>query len=307
MRKVFFMTFCLFVFARICAQENCNTIVYHRLQADSLYKTKNYEAVLKHLQAIERDTFFGKLDLYKMAVCFFHTNQLDNCQVYFAKAIDKGIRFRSMALLKRAELYKYFKKVPNFAPKLDTLRNSTLSYARKKEYDKFFQAVIKRDQRFRKIDYSRLSTPQRDSLWNIQAQIDGQNRVWLDSFVKENGWPIISNYGEIGNKTAWLIVQHADADLKFQTTYLDGIQRLSKVGESNPINFAYLYDRVLINNGKPQKFGTQLYIEHVGGQTKIRTKAMENEGCVDYYRLSYGLSILADYLKFARGGLPRRK
>lgn len=51
-------------------------------------------------------------------------------------------------------------------------------------------------------------------------------------------------------KMAWLLVQHMDNDLPFQKWF---IQHLRKGGQ----NWQYLTDRILVNQGKSQKYGTQ--------------------------------------------------
>ena len=57
-------------------------------------------------------------------------------------------------------------------------------------------------------------------------------------------------------RKAWLLVQHADADVKFQRRCLDLMARLPK-GEVSISNLAYLTDRVLLAEGKKQLYGTQ--------------------------------------------------
>ena len=59
---------------------------------------------------------------------------------------------------------------------------------------------------------------------------------------------------------AWLIAQHADHDIRFQKTCL----KLLQVATVNPQNIAYLTDRVLVNQQKPQMNGTQFHLNSLG-------------------------------------------
>jgi hypothetical protein len=46
--------------------------------------------------------------------------------------------------------------------------------------------------------------------------IDEDNTKWLKDIVEKHGWPTNTLVGKDGASAAWLLVQHADADPKFQ-------------------------------------------------------------------------------------------
>ena len=48
------------------------------------------------------------------------------------------------------------------------------------------------------------------------TEIDRINREWLKGEIEKKGWPGFSLVGYDGADAAWLLVQHADADLAFQ-------------------------------------------------------------------------------------------
>ncbi len=112
-------------------------------------------------------------------------------------------------------------------------------------------------------------------------QVDEANTKWLKSIVEKHGWPTISLVGKDGAKAAWLLVQHADADAKFQRRCLDLMLKLPK-GEVSQSDLAYLTDRVLLSEGKKQIYGTQFLsiegkwqprpIEDVENVDKLRAK-----------------------------------
>src|SRR5258708_32417370 len=93
--------------------------------------------------------------------------------------------------------------------------------------------------------------------WEDIKRTDQDNTAWLKSVIKKEGWPTISKVGEEASHAAWLIVQHADLDIKFQEDCLALLQKTWKNHDINPRNLAYLTDRVAVNTGLEQTYGTQ--------------------------------------------------
>jgi hypothetical protein len=122
--------------------------------------------------------------------------------------------------------------------------------------------------------------------------VDEDNTRWLKGVVERRGWPGITLVGRDGATAAWLLVQHADADPKFQRRCLDLMAKLPK-GEVAQAHLAYLTDRVLLAEGKKQRYGTQCLL--VDG--KWRPRPIEDEANVDKRRAAVGLPPLAEYLK----------
>jgi len=123
-------------------------------------------------------------------------------------------------------------------------------------------------------------------------EVDEGNTKWLKGVVEKHGWPTNTLAGKDGASAAWLLVQHADADPKFQRRCLDLMAKLPKDEVSQP-NLAYLTDRVLLAEGKKQLYGTQF--TSVDGKWKPRP--IEDEANVDQRRAAAGLQPLAEYAK----------
>ena len=127
------------------------------------------------------------------------------------------------------------------------------------------------------------------------GKIDADNTKWLKEVVKTHGWPGKSLVGKDGARSAWLLVQHADADRKFQRQCLDLITRLPK-GEVAPQHLALLTDRVLLAEGKKQIYGTQFTIQ----DGKLVPRPLKAPAGVDRRRKAVGLPPLAEYVKLLR-------
>lgn len=90
--------------------------------------------------------------------------------------------------------------------------------------------------------------------WDVA--VDERNTARLKEIVAEIGWPTVSKVGSEASHAAWLLVQHADKTVAFQQEALRLMGELPD-GEVRKQEIAYLTDRVLVNEGKAQHFGTQ--------------------------------------------------
>jgi hypothetical protein len=131
-----------------------------------------------------------------------------------------------------------------------------------------------------------------DKLTAAMIEIDRANTRWLKDVAEQHGWPTESLVGADGANAAWLLVQHADLAPDFQRRCLDLMTRLP-AREVSRKNVAYLTDRVLVAEGKPQRYGTQFHV--VDGQP--RPRPLEDPANVDRRRAAVGLAPLAEYAK----------
>lgn len=130
-----------------------------------------------------------------------------------------------------------------------------------------------------------------------------RNRELIRQIIQEHGWPGRSLVGDDGARAAWLIVQHQDHDIDFQRRCLTLMQRAFEAGDVGARELAYLTDRVLSNEGKPQMYGTQ----------GVGVLSPEDEARVDANRFAIGLppwreavkKRQQDYANGYGGGAPK--
>lgn len=130
-------------------------------------------------------------------------------------------------------------------------------------------------------------------------QTDLQNTVDLKEMLTVWGWFTISEFGKKADRHTWLLVQHADADPDFQKHILGTLEKLYPHGETDRINYAYLYDRVAVQVGNPEKrqlqrYGTQGYNDAVDGYWKLHP--VEDAKNLDKRRQEMGLEPVAQYI-----------
>lgn len=128
------------------------------------------------------------------------------------------------------------------------------------------------------------------------TRIDKENTARMHEIVGEVGWPTKSAVGSDGTQAAWLLVQHADLDVAFQRRCLKLMEAERERGEVFTQNLAYLTDRVRVNEGKKQEYGTQFYV--VDG--KHQPRPIRDAKNVDKRREKMGLSTLEEYRKLMR-------
>lgn len=111
----------------------------------------------------------------------------------------------------------------------------------------------------------------------------------MKRIIADYGWPTISVVGKKAAHAAWLLVQHADEDLVFQQACLKMMCIALEEKEALPSDVAHLTDRVLLNSGKKQKFGTQFRLQ--GGVREPYPILSAKD--VDKRRIAYGLPPIA--------------
>jgi hypothetical protein len=123
-------------------------------------------------------------------------------------------------------------------------------------------------------------------------RVDAKHTARMKEVIDKYGWPGKRMVGEDGAFAAWLLVQHADADPAFQKRCLELMQAAPE-GEVTKSNVAYLVDRVRVNSGEKQLYGTQFWT--VDGELKPRP--IEDEANLDKRRAEAGLGTMAEYTK----------
>jgi hypothetical protein len=125
--------------------------------------------------------------------------------------------------------------------------------------------------------------------------VDHDNTAWLSALVQEVGWIDAGRFGTDAANAAFLIVQHS-GDLALMEAALPLIDADRKRKTSDPQDFALLCDRVLIMNGRSQRYGSQI----AQSQGKCALYPLEDRAHVDQLRKEIGLFPLATYLELYR-------
>ncbi|MCK0158092.1 hypothetical protein MWU65_12925 [Cellulophaga sp. F20128] len=91
--------------------------------------------------------------------------------------------------------------------------------------------------------------------WKVVEDQDKRIESELIKILDKYGWLGISDVGRLANGAIWSIIQHSSLKTKEKYAALMKASVLKK--ESQPLQYARLIDRMLVNAHKPQIYGSQ--------------------------------------------------
>jgi hypothetical protein len=138
----------------------------------------------------------------------------------------------------------------------------------------------------------------REAIWKKINEQDRSNQKRVAEIVDTHGWPANSKVGAQAATAAFLIVQHAELD--YQQKYIDKMREAVAAGEAAKQQLALLEDRVLMRQGKPQRYGSQ-----VDNRNGVGLHPVEDPDNLDKRRATMGLGPVCEYLAhFVKQGGP---
>jgi hypothetical protein len=120
---------------------------------------------------------------------------------------------------------------------------------------------------------------------------DTHARSEVVRIMDKYGWVTKSLAGSDAAHDFWLLMQHQD--LALQQRGLTAMKKATDSSDASKSDYAYLYDRVQSNLGKPQHWGTQT--QCTGGGPVVLP--VDDPAGLDARRAELGLMPEADYLK----------
>jgi hypothetical protein len=212
------------------------------------------------------------------------------------------------ALLRQVKYYPYDRIVFN-GFMVDGLRSdSILTFRRKDEMMQEIDATLckigKADQAARMawVNFSVGAMSQEQAVeYALQMErTDSTNLVTVKRILDTYGWP--SGLSEDANNAIFLVIDHSD--LETMNKYLGVFQDAASRGILPMQDLVTLEDRILMNSGKPQFYGTQSRQISKEGKSQIYIWPVDNPDSLNERRASLGLSTIEEYLElFAKQGI----
>jgi len=119
------------------------------------------------------------------------------------------------------------------------------------------------------------------------------NADLLERAIEAIGWPTRSKVHDDGAGAAFLIAQHAISRPALQRKALELVLEAIPLGEANPLDAAYLSDRIAVFEGRGQIFGTQFDWNADG---LLAPSPIADAANVEERRANVGLPPLADII-----------
>ena len=126
----------------------------------------------------------------------------------------------------------------------------------------------------------------------IDPNIDRQNLVTVVSLIKKCGMPTLNEVNQEQMSAIWLVFQHADN--YHRKKYLPLLKKSAQNGDIGKSQIALMEDRILMMDGEPQIYGSQITKDQETNKWKIYD--LKDPERVDKRRREVGLGPLKEYV-----------
>lgn len=275
----------------------------------SLFSQQYMEHIVKAMDLNNENKFKESVDEFKTAFTFQEgtwrpyyyaactaamTKENEQCILWLEKAIEKGFcdmesldKFDALSSVRKHEKWKKLIENANnnFSKEKEENRNSYNKPMREFKLTKsnllFLENIMKKDD---------------PHLLYLKEQFNKQDSLSLKELIYrlENfGWQDETHGGIIENRI--LFSELIDVDLAIKEKYLPSVQKAVENGKIMPQMLAILTDRILLEKGEKQIYGTQLSFNSVLKTNYVRP-LIDPEN-VDLRRNSMELPNMEKYLK----------
>ena len=128
-----------------------------------------------------------------------------------------------------------------------------------------------------------------------------RNTARAKEIINNYGWPTISLVGNEGSDAMYLIVQHSVLDEPFMQACVSTLEEAVNNNEAKGWQLAFLQDRTLMQQEKPQKYGTQ----HITNDGVVEPYIIKNPEMVNGRRLALGLEPLEERTRLLQENYER--
>ena len=120
------------------------------------------------------------------------------------------------------------------------------------------------------------------------AKEDHRNQELVISIIEKCGMPTLNEVTQKHMNAIWLGLQHTDE--KIRKKYFPQIEKAVENGDLSKQQYALMKDRILMDEGKPQIYGSQI--------KNGKLYKLENPETVNERRKGMGMGTIEDYLKY---------
>ncbi len=124
---------------------------------------------------------------------------------------------------------------------------------------------------------------------------DSLNFIQIHALFNKHGYLGYDKMGLESSHNFWLLVQHADMHPDFQERVLTVMKIEADKDNSSLTDYAYLLDRVKVNTGQAQIYGTQMTLN--SAKTSYEPKAVIDPDNLNDRRKQVGLNSIEEYIE----------
>ena len=127
-------------------------------------------------------------------------------------------------------------------------------------------------------------------------ETDSTNLASVSRILDTYGWP--SGLSDAANEAIFLVIDHSN--LRTMNKYIGLFRDAVAMGYIQMNDLVTMEDRMLMNDGKPQKYGTQAYSLVEDSKTVIYIWPVEDPDKLDALRKAVGLMPIQSYLEIVK-------
>ncbi|MBP7512313.1 MAG: hypothetical protein KA981_10300 [Bacteroidia bacterium] len=269
--------------------------------ADSLYKIKEYKnSAFKYCEAFKSNGWKGSAkDRYNSACAWSLANYPDSAFFQLERLATKT-NFLQVNDLRNDTVFTLLHNDKRW-----TVLLSTIVAAKERADAKLNKPLVLKldsiyndDTKFRKQlsatekEFGR-NSKELESLWKIINEKDSINQIKVSGILEEYGWLGADVIGEQGNSALFLVIQHSN--IQMQEKYIPMMREAVKDGRAIGGNLALLEDRIALQKGRRQIYGSQI-TRNKENQLYYVRPLMDPDN-VDKRRAEVGLVPIAEYLE----------
>jgi hypothetical protein len=263
-------------------------------KAGKAYDQKNYDSCSLYFLSAFRLKIPTGTDLYNAAVCNVLNGDHQQAFDFLFKAIRAGTNISKLKIDPDFESLHKFSKWKKLLKQANRIQTDSFNKYQYPLYAAQLAKLWEEDQYFRfrlGNAYKNNDTMSANKLWKKMRASDSLVLLKLQSVMDKIGWPTRSKVGNRGAGTAFLIIDHSPREV--MEKYFPYLEVAAKNGEASLANYATMKDRILVNRGKKQIYGTQKYWD--ARQAKFIFFEIEDEKNVNKLRKEVGLEPLIEF------------
>lgn len=298
---IFFNSIIITVSAQIVVPKEYQDFI---IKSDSLYKVKNYlNSAENYSLAFKSFGWKGFVeDRYKAARSWALAEKRDSAFSQLNRIAIKA-KYSEYDLIVKDTALKLLHNDNRWQELIEMVKRNKieLNALRNNKINKIIDSLVLEDQKWREY-LVRLENQEREQdtltltdVKEIISKIDSANLIELKTLVEIHGFPDHDMVGTEGTRNFWLLVQHQDRDPGFQEYILIKMKAAADKGKASLTDYAYLVDRVKVNTGQLQIYGTQMQLNSL--KTSYEPKPLFEPDKVNDRRQSVGLNSIESYIQ----------
>lgn len=231
---------------------------------------------------------------FRLATCLLKTREFASANNWLQKCADQHPSdFCELVLDEKSDLYPY-RPFIEWQPLQGTCTEAMpqYNYQLKKELEEIrhFDQFIRSESRLPNEEDCKGTAYYKPGMSFLQ--VDSTNEERLKKIIAKYGYPGPDLVGSQQGNTAWLVLQHAP--IAMQEVYFPLLDKAMQDGQLSKGNWAYLIDRMRMNRGEKQVYGSQMRLKE--DKAGYELWPLEDPYHVNERRTAVGLGPIEDYI-----------